>query len=155
MIKSFVVSICGLILEAIPGGKVITSWRVTRALRKKGQDLSYFNLGKRAISNGDYSKGIIAIQTAVEINPQPYTYWHQLGLAYEKTTQYRKAIAAYKKAISKRRDNSEVLVGLQTELGNLYRKINLAHQAGRHSGAGQLNQASNSSLTMSQANTVG
>ncbi len=76
----------------------------------------YMEKAKTSIEAGDLDKARIELKNVLQIDPKDAEAYYQLGKVFERTKDYRKAFANYKKAEEL---NPELLVN-QASLGKLY-----------------------------------
>ena len=66
----------------------------------------YFQLGVELTDSGNYQEAISCFEKAVQVDPQNYTAWLDMGVVYFNLGEYEKAEKCYK-YILKHKPNSD------------------------------------------------
>ena len=64
-----------------------------------GLALAHEKLGKAYFDREDYSNAVVEFETAVNIKPEKYDYYYNLGSCYEKLRQWSDAANEYRKLL--------------------------------------------------------
>jgi tetratricopeptide (TPR) repeat protein len=68
--------------------------------------------GNRLVEAKDYAGAIAKFQQAMQLNPDFFELWGDIGQAYERTNQLDQAVDAYKKLLEKQPENKQALMSI-------------------------------------------
>ena len=94
-------------------------WKKNVKETKENESLYFYYLASISYEKHDYEKALKYLEKAVEINPDGYITWNNMGHAYDDLKQYDKAISVYEKAVGIKPDYHQAWYAMGCAYANL------------------------------------